>query len=374
MDEKIRSYFPALKNYVYLNSAAVAPIPTVSVEAILSQLRDVSENGSVNYSEWLATKQRSRSLIAEMLKVRPDQIAFMRNTSDGLSAIALGLDWEQGCNIVTFEGEFPSNFYPWRMAKERFGVELRVLRRKNRLPDIDELISLIDANTKLVAISFIQFDTGFRSDLERIGKAARKHDALFAVDIIQGFGAWELDLPSQLVDIASGSSHKWLCAPEGCGILYLSDRALERVRPSIVGWNSVDDPWDFDYKEQRWSQNAKVWESGTSALSLFYGLEQSLKLLNYVGIAKIQQYLEQLTDTLCLMLEEKGYYVLSSRLKDEKSQIVSVLPKSGWTSTELAKFLEKQNIVVSARGEIVRISPHFFNNIEDLQNLIRALP
>ncbi|GIU81782.1 MAG: aminotransferase class V-fold PLP-dependent enzyme [Acidobacteria bacterium] len=374
MDEEIRKLFPAVEKYAYLNNAAVAPIPVVAIEAVLSQLRDVSENGSLHYSEWIATKERARKLVAEMLKVRPDDIAFMRNTSDALSSVAMGLDWAEGDNIVTFEGEFPSNFYPWRMIRDRFGVELRVSKRKGGLVDVDDFVSLIDANTKLVAISFVQFDTGFRCDLERIGQIARKHDALFVVDIIQGFGALELDLPSQFVDVAAGASHKWLCAPEGCGILYLCERARERIQPSVVGWISVEDVWDFDNKEQVWKPNTKAWESGTSSLSLFYGLEQSLNLLNKVGVAKIEKYLEELTDSLCSMLVEKGYRVLSSRLKGEKSQIVSILPKEGWTDVGLVKFLEKQNIIVSARNGLVRIAPHFFNNLEDLQNLIQTLP
>ncbi len=374
MDERIRRLFPAVEKYVYLNSAAVAPIPITAVEAVLSQLKDVSENGSVNYSAWIATKDRVRKLIAEMLKVRPDQIAFMRNTSDALSSVGIGLDWVKGDNIVTFEGEFPSNFYPWRMIRDRFGVELRISKRKGRFPDIENFISLIDTNTKLVAISFVQFDTGFRADLRKIGEVARKNDALFVVDIIQGFGALELDLSSELVDVAAGASHKWLCGPEGCGILYLSDRARERIQPSIVGWISVRDSWDFNNKEQAWKPNAKAWESGTSSLSLFYGLEQSLNLLNEVGITKIEEYLEELTDSLCEMLTRKNYEILSSRLKGEKSQIVSILPKNRWTDVELAKALQRQNIIVSARSGAIRIAPHFFNDLEDIQNLVRALP
>ena len=131
----------------------------------------------------------------------------------------------------------------------------------------------------------------FAPILKRIGEAARKADALFAVDIIQGFGALPFDLPAQLVDIASGASHKWLVAPEGCGILYLSDRARERVKPTLVGWISVEEPWDFDDYEQDFKPNALAWESGTGGSALFYGLEESLKLLNEAGIENIQKYL-----------------------------------------------------------------------------------
>lgn len=373
MEERIRDLFPALKKFVYLNSAAVAPLPVVTVEAVLSQLKDVCENGVLNYTEWIATKEKCRSLVAEMLSVRPEQIAFMRNTSDGFSAVANGLTWQKDDNIVTFQGEFPSNFYAWKMIRDRFGVELRVCPSRNGRIDLTEFVSLIDKRTKLVAISVVQFDTGFRSDLEYIGKIARSNDALFAVDIIQGFGAIELDLPSQLVDIASGSSHKWLCAPEGCGILYLSDRARERLTPSLVGWISVENHWDFAHKEQSWKPNALAFESGTGCASLFYGLKASLELINQVGIKKIEAYLEQLTDYLCELAKSKGYEILSSRKKEEKSQIVLIAPKQGWTDIEIAKHLQERNIIISPRSGAIRVAPHFFNNQADIETFVETL-
>ena len=242
MNEKIRSLFPATEKYVYLNSAAEAPLPTVAVEAVISQLNDVSENGSVNFFEWVNTKNRARAIIAQMLRVKAEQIAFMRNTSDGFSTVANGLKWRKGNNIVTFAKEFPANFYAWRRIRDAFGIELRLCPERNGRIDLDEFINLIDENTQLVSISAVQYGSGFRADLERIGEAARKVDALFAVDIIQAFGAMPFDLEAQKVDVAAGASHKWLCSPEGCGIFYLSERALERIEPTLVGWISVDEP------------------------------------------------------------------------------------------------------------------------------------
>lgn len=374
MNEEIRSLFPALSNFVYLNNAAVSPIPIPSVEAIISQLRDVSENGALNYTNWVATKERTRKLVAEMLSVSPEEIAFMRNTSDGFSAVAMGLQWKEDDNIVTFEGEFPSNFYPWKMVSDRFGVELRICPKRNALIDIEELIRLVDKNTKVIALSAVQFDTGFKVDLERIGGVARKYDALFAVDIIQAFGAVELNLKEQFVDIAAGSSHKWLCAPEGCGILYISQRVRDRISPPFVGWISVIDPWDFDNKLQGWKPNALALESGTSCSSLFYGLEKSLEIIKSIGIKNIEIYLEKLTDQLCERLSSKGYKVASSRKNGEKSQIVAIIPKSGYDHIRITKDLERQGIIVSARNGFVRVAPHFFNNESDIESLIEHLP
>lgn len=373
MNDEIRSLFPALTKYTYLNSAAVSPIPTASIDAVNAQLADVSLNGSNNYPEWIATKNRARALAAEMLGVEAEQIAFMRNTSDGFAAVANGLEWLPGDNIVSYEYEFPANFYPWRMVRDRSDVELRLCPDRGGRIDLDEFIGMIDRNTKLVSISAVQYGTGFRADLERIGRAARDIDALFAVDIIQGFGAFGFDLPAQFVDIASGASHKWLCAPEGCGILYISDRARERVEPTFVGWISVETPWDFADRAQAFKPNALAWESGTGASSLFYGLEQSLKLLNDTGLEKIEKYLEGLSDELCEGLDAKDYDIVSSRKPGEKSAIVCLKHRGGENCNSIAERLMAENIIVSPRNDVLRIAPHFYNNSADIQQLISAL-
>lgn len=373
MDERIRAAFPALRKYAYLNSAAIAPAPIVSIEAVFRQLRDVSENGGANFADWVATKNRARALLAKMLKVRAEQIAFMRNTSDALSTIANGLKWRAGENIVSFEREFPSNFYAWRRIRDAFNVELRLCPERGGRIDLNEFINLIDANTRVVSISAVQYASGFRADLERVGRAARAVDALFVADIIQALGAMPFDLEAQFVDAAAGASHKWLCAPEGCGFLYLSDRARNRIEPTLVGWISVEDGWNFQDREQPFQPNALAWESGTGAASLFYGLEQSAKLLFETGAEAIENYLENLTDYLCELVATKDYEIVSSRIKGEKSQIVCVKNRNGLTPTETAKHLEKENVIVAPRGDRVRIAPHFFNNQSDIERLAENL-
>jgi len=373
MKAQIRSLFPAAEKYTYLNSAAVSPIPTTAVEAVLSQLNDVSLNGSENYSDWIATKDRARGLLGKMLNVSSEHIAFMRNTSDGFASVANGIVWASGDNIVSFENEFPSNFYPWRRVRDEFGVELRLCPERNGRIDLDEFINLIDRNTKLVAISAVQYASGFKADLARIGAAARAVNALFAVDIIQSLGAAAFDLPAQMVDIASCASHKWLCAPEGCGFLYLSDAARERVKPTFIGWISVETPWDFADREQPFKASALAWESGTGSSSLFYGLEQSLLLLTSTGLPRIESYLDDLSDQLCEMLAEKNYEIVSSRQPGEKSPIVCIIHRGGLSSNEISEHLKKEKIVVSPRGDRLRIAPHFYNNIGDIEHLIATL-
>lgn len=374
MNDAIRSLFQAATHYTYLNSAAVSPIPAPAIEAINRQLADVAAHGTLHFDEWVDTKNRARALIGKMLKVRAGQVAFLRNTSDGFASIANGLKWDSGDNIVSFEREFPANFYAWRRLRDEFDVELRLCPERNGRIDLDELTSLIDSNTKIVALSAVQYASGFNSDLERIGRAARAVDALFCVDIIQGFGAMPFDLPAQFVDAACGSSHKWLCAPEGCGIFYLSDRARERIKPTLVGWISVETPWDFEDRRQPFKSTALAWESGTGAASLFYGLEQSLKLLHETGAENIESHLSDLSDHLCDNLAGKNYEIVSSRAKGEKSAIVCIKHLGGQSSNQIAAVLENQKVIVSPRGNRIRVAPHFYNNIEDIDNLLAALP
>ena len=374
MNDDIRALFPATTYYTYLNSAAISPIPTTALDAVTRQLADVSVNGSINYQKWVDTKDRCRNLVAEMLRVRSDQIAFVRNTSDGVASIANGLKWKAGDNIVSFAGEFPANFYAWRRIRDSHGVDLRLCREVDGRVEVDEMLSMIDSNTQVVAISAIQYASGFRADLEQIGRAARAVDALLVVDIIQGFGAMPFDLPAQFVDAACGASHKWLCAPEGCGIIYLSDRARERIEPTLVGWISVETPWDFADREQPFRSTALAWESGTGSAALFYGLEQSLSLLNSTGADNIERHLSGLTNQLCDSLEGKDYELISSREPGEASQIVCIKHRGGLTSNQIASHLENEKIIVSPRGDRVRVAPHFYNNSSDIDRLIEALP
>ena len=374
MNDTLRALFPVTERAIYLNHAAVSAPPTPTINAIQSQLADVSENGSVNFRRWLAVRESARQLVAGMLGARPEQVAFVRNTSDGLSTVANGLDWRAGDNLVTFRHEFPSNLYPWLRVRDALGVDVRVCEERNGRVDMDELIRLIDDKTRIVAISQIQYASGFRADLERIGRVARAHDALLVVDVIQALGVVPLDVQAELVDVAAGACHKWLLTPEGVGFLYLSARARERIQPTLVGWTSVPNPDDYGNYEQGWNQGTLAWETGTGPVALIHGLEASLKLLNEVGVSRIQAYLETLTDHLCEQLRNMDYQVVSSRLAGEKSQIVCIRNSAGLSSMDLFAHLKKKNIITAPRGDRLRISPHFYNTIEEIDELVNALP
>jgi cysteine desulfurase / selenocysteine lyase len=374
MNSQLRALFPITERAVYLNHAAVSPPPTPTIQAIHSQLADVSNNGSVNFRGWLATRERARKLLAEMLGARPEQVAFVRNTSDGLSTVANGFPWRAGENLVSFRREFPSNAYPWLRLRSAFGVEVRRCEERDGRIDLDEMIGMIDAKTRVVAISQVQYASGFRADLERLAKAARAHDALLVVDVIQALGVIPTNVGNDLIDVAAGAAHKWLLTPEGIGILYLSDRARERIEPTLVGWISVPNPDDQSDLDQPWSSGALAWETGTGPSALLYGLEASLKLLMETGVERIAAYLEELTDYLCERLDRSRYQIISSRLSGEKSQIVCLRHKGGIEAMALYSHLKQRNIITAPRSGRLRVAPHFYNTIADIDQLIKNLP
>ena len=374
MTPELRSLFPVTQRAIYFNHAAISPPPITTIQAVEAQLKDVHENGSANFRSWLAVKEQARQLLAALLGARPEQVAFMRNTSDGLSTVANGIAWRPGDNIVTVSREFPSNVYPWLRIRDAFGVEVRMCEEREGRIDLRELESLIDHKTRLVAISHVQYASGFRTDLERLGRAARRHDALFVVDAIQALGVVPTNVEAELIDVAAGASHKWLLAPEGVGYLYLSDRARQRIQPTLVGWTSVPNPDDYFNFEQGWNRGALAWETGTGPAALLHGFKASLELLNRYGVQNIAGYLEELTDYLCERLRGKRYEVVSSRAAGEKSQIVCIRSLDGLSAMSLYHHLNTRNIVTAPRGDRLRIAPHFYNTQTEVDELIEALP
>ena len=374
MIPELRSLFPITNRAIYLNHAAVSPLPTPTVEAIQSQLKDVRDNGSINFRTWNAVKERARSLLAELLGARPEQVAFMRNTSDSLSTVANGLEWRTGQNVVTFRREFPANIYPWLRLRDSFGVEVRMCEERDGRVDVEELENLVDENTRVIAISHVQYASGFRANLERLGRIARKRDALLVVDVIQSLGVLPLNVEAELIDVAAGASHKWLLGPEGVGYLYLSDRARERLQPTLVGWTSVPNPEDYNNFDQEWNIGTLAWETGTGPTSLIHGLNASLELLKATGTERIAAYLETLTDCFCENLSSRNYRIISARDRGQKSQIVCIQHRGGVSAMQLYSQLKRNNIITAPRGDRLRIAPHFYNSFDEIDQLVSALP
>src|SRR5215475_10104470 len=377
MNSEIRKLFPVTQNYVYFNHAAVCPISTPVYERIQRHARDVMENGAVHYREWLATIKRTRELAARLINARPDEIAFAPGTSAGLAMIANGVDWREGDNIVTADCEFPANVVPWMRIRREFGVEVKMARERDCRLETEEILALIDDRTRVVALSFVEFASGFRNDLASIGRHCRERDVLFVVDAIQGLGALALDVEACAIDALSADAHKFLLGPEGVALFYVSRRAMERVKPTMVGWLSVNNPEDYLNYDQPYAPSARRFEAGALNTVGVAGLGAAIEMFLQIGLEKIESHLLGLGDYLCERLRERfidsGYATASSRRDGEKSAIIC-LRHEKYSAQELYRLLDDHRIITTSRLGRLRISPHFYNTREEIDRLIEALP
>ncbi len=373
MNQKIRELFPVTKNYVYLNHAAVCPVSLPVYERMQAHARDVLENGAVNFRDWLDAIRHARELAGQLINARADEIAFAPNTSAGLAMIANGVDWSAGDNIVTADCEFPANVIPWMRIRREFGVEVRMARERDGRLETEEILSLIDDRTRAVALSFVEFASGFRNDLAAIGRHCRERGVLFVVDAIQGLGALKLDVEACAIDALSADAHKFLLGPDGVSLFYVSRRAMERVKPTLVGWLSVNDPEDFSNYDQPYAPNAKRFESGALNTAGVIGLSAAIELFLQVGVEKIESYLLDLGDYLCRRLADRGYQVVSSRRAGEASAVICCIHEK-YSAHDLYHLLNDRRIITTPRLGRLRISPHFYNTREEIDQLIEALP
>lgn len=373
MNQAIRSLFPVTEKYTYLNHSAVCPLSTRVRDAMNALVEDVTHNGSVNYNDWLQTYERTRESAARLVNARAHEIAFMRNTSDAISAVANGIEWREGDNVVTCNVEFPANVYPWMRLCEERGIQLRFAEEREGRIDAGELLSKVDVHTRVVTISWVQFASGFRSDLARIGKFCRERDIIFVVDVIQGLGGLKLDVERDYVDAFAADAHKYLLGPEGIALLFVSDRVIDRIKPTVVGWTSVKNyeqhlDYDLNYRD-----GALRFECGTLNSAGVYGLGAAIDLFLEVGPAEVEAYLLGLSDYLAERLTVKSYNVISSRLPGETSGVVTCTHEQH-SPRELHRLLRAKNIITAPRANRLRISPHFYNTREEVDALIEALP
>lgn len=373
MNQEIRSLFPVTDRYIYLNHSAVCPLSTRVRDAMKGLIDDVTGNGSVNYSDWLRAYEHTRASAARLVNARPREIAFMRNTSDAISAVANGIDWREGDNVVTCNVEFPANIYPWMRLRTERGIKMKMAAERDGRIDAEELLSLVDDRTRVVAISWVQFASGFRSDLARIGRFCRDRGVIFCVDAIQGLGGLHLDVERDLVDAFAADAHKYLLGPEGVALFYVSDRVIDRIKPTVVGWTSVKDyerylDYDLDYRD-----GALRFECGTLNTVGVYGLGAAIDLFLETGPKKIEEYLLGLSDYLAGRLESKGYEITGSRHPGETSAVVTCKHEKH-SPGNLYRLLLAKNIITAPRVKRLRISPHFYNMREEVDALIDALP
>ena len=366
-----RSFLPVAEKWVYLNHAAVAPLSRPAAQAMRRLIRDVEENGMVHYEEWNRLYTRARRSAAILIGARPDQIAFFKNTTDGLLAVANGIKWRSGDNVVLANREFPANVYPWLNLQSR-GVEIRWVEERDGRLSVEDFAAAADDRTRVIAVSSVEFFSGFRNDLAGLSSLCRQGEALFVVDAIQSLGAFPLDVEELGIDALAADGHKWLLGPEGCALFYCSRRALSRLQVGSLGWAGVTTAYDFLDYDMALYPDARRFETGTQNTVGIAGLKASIDFLVEQGILTIGQRILELTDRLCEGLQVSGYKLLSSRVPDEKSGIVT-FSHPECSAQELHRRLQQEQIVSSVRGGMLRLSPHFYNTLEEIDRTLEVL-
>jgi len=370
---RFREELPVTEQFAYLNHAAVAPLPRRAVERMAAMAGDVSRSGDQHWAERNREVERVRGLAAQILGARdPREVSFCENTSTGISMVAEGFnDWQPGDNVIGACLDFPSNVYPW-MRLADYGVEYRQVPERDGRIDDDEVLSLIDDRTRIVALSWVQYASGYRCDLARIGRVCRERDALLVVDVIQGLGGLALDVERDLVDVAVGSAHKWLLGPEGIGLLYVSDRVLERLRPTRSGWRSMRDQLGWTDLRVEFAEGAKRFESGTLNAYGITALGAALEILLEAGMDEVERRVLSLTERAAAGLAGLGWQVISSRAKGETSGIVTAVHPERDVE-EVVRELARRGVVVAARAGRFRVSPHFYNTEEEVDRMLDEL-
>ena len=368
--QQIRSDFPIVESGIYVNHAAVGPLPLSVRKAVLERIdMHVHTVGSA-WDDSLPIYQEGRQLAAQLVNSRPENIAWIQNTSDGVSKIASGLDWRPGDNVIVPDREFPSNYFAWKQLAKQ-GVELRHIESEDGKTLPQNLAKIIDQKTKVVTMSQVQYYNGFKCDIESIGAICREHDALLIVDGTQSIGAINLDVTKCQVDALIVSAHKWMLGPLGIGFMALSDRAMERVAVTNIGWLSFSDPFNFA-QEKELLPNAGRFEPGTENSAGIFGLTARLRSILALGPDQIEQRIIALTDRLCAGLEARGYQVTSHRGPGEKSGIVTFTHPTTEGVT-LMERLTQDNIAVSLRAGGIRVSPHYYNSEEEIDRILLTL-
>ncbi len=371
--EKWRTEFPVTESYIYMNHAGVAPLSRRVRDAMVSFVEDATVNGAVNVDSWTETVEVCRSVAAQLINADTTEIAFMKNTTQGILIAANGVDWQEGDNVVTTAVEFPANVYPWWRLKERYGVETRMVPERDGRIHLEDIVDAIDKRTRVVTISHVEFASGFRNDIKAIGEICQEREIWFVVDAIQSLGAIEVDVKSSHVDILAADGHKWLLAPEGAAIFYCANDKRERLINTNIGWASVVNPRDFLNYDLTQKPDATRFEEGSYNTAGLYGLKAAIDLLLEIGILNIENYILELTAGLMKGLDSKGYRVITPKSDSERAGIV-VFESDQHTPAELYAMLNERNIITAERGSGVRVSPHFYNTESEIANLLEALP
>lgn len=371
----LQQEFPLKPDLVYLNHAAVAPWPTRTCEAVKRFAEENMMYGSKNYPLWLETESQLRNQLKQLINAPSDKdIALVKNTSEALSLVAYGLHWQAGNNVVISNEEFPSNRIVWQSLHSQ-GVEVRQadLKNPNQSPEAS-LIKLCDNNTRVLAVSSVQYASGLRLDLETLGKFCRANDILFCVDAIQSVGAVVFDVQKDLIDFAMADGHKWMLGPEGLAFFYTHPQVREKLKLTQFGWHMVEHAGNFDLDEWNIAPDSRRFECGSPNMLGIHALSASLSLLLETGMDTVESEIHRRTNRIIEYLSDhKNVTIVSNKALNRRAGIVT-FNHDTYATESLYKLLNDNNVMCAMRGGGIRFSPHFYTPLEKIQQALNLIP
>ena len=364
------NHFNLDPDLIYVNHAAVAPWPIRTVEAVKDFAIQNGQVGSRHYEQWLKTEQELRHSLATLINARSaDEIALLKNTSEGLSIIAKGIHWQAGDNIVISNQEFPSNFIVWD-ALQRDGVELRIADISDYENPEQAIIDKMDNRTRLLSISAVQYASGLKMDLQQLGRACKAHECLFCVDAIQQIGALQFDVQAIDADFVVADGHKWMLGPEGLALFYCKQSSMEQLELQQFGWHMVDDLSDFNAMTN-WkpANTARRFECGSPNTLTIHALYASIGLLLELGMEQVEKSVLANVQSLITLFESLADISILSPQNTHQHAGIFTFKKQGVDNQKLYQFLVDKGAVCALRGGGIRFSPHFYNQTSQFEQL-----
>lgn len=366
----LRNDIPFLKNGIYVDNAAVSPLPK-SVQSACDQYNSLVVEQLVDAKDTARSFfDKGRRLAAKLVGSSPNRVAYIQNTSHGLSLVALGLDWRPGDNLIVCEQEFPSNYLCWIQLASN-GVDVRRISSPNGKLEPDQIRHAIDSRTRVIALSHVQFYSGFRVDISSFAKLCSQNGALLVVDGTQSVGALDLNVESTGIDVLAVSAHKWLMGPRGIGFATFSDRALGQITPRIIGWLSVNDPFEFK-RTLDFLPDARRFEPGTPNGSGIFGMTERLVQIDQLGIEWIEERVLALNEMLCERALELGLKPVYQFQRGSRSGI-TLLQKPGIAASQVQAALKANGVYASVRNGATRIAPHYYNTFDEMERIISVI-
>ena len=369
---KYQDEFPHQHGLCYLNHAAVAPWPKRSSEAVINFSQQNCQRGATDYLSWMDTEHSLRGALAQLIGcANSDHLALVKNTSEALSILAYGLDWTAGDVVVIGDDEFPSNRIVWESLAEKFGVIVQQVGIPTGNPE-KELLDAIEQQPKLISISAVQYASGIRLDLKKLGLACKQHDVLFCVDAIQAVGAMPFEVDEWLIDFAMADGHKWMLGPEGLGFFFVAKQHIKKLKLHQYGWHMIENIGDYTQRQWQPANTARRFECGSPNNLATQGLLASTELLLEAGLDKVEQSIEANHHYLYEKIAQLGAHFISPFEPNKRSGILT-FHFHGHDSSELYQALMKRQVICAHRGGGVRFSPHFYTTQACMDEAVAVL-